>query len=634
MALTLDDIMAAPEDPGELQQHLLSRGLVAPPPPPEVPQPLIAPAKIEKPLSPVNPHPELAGMTPPNITKGPGAPDWMALESRASGNPVAPMHKETISDAPEIPATPGAEPASPLSIKPMTPPVAPTRAESNAAGKAEFKMNRPVVTAAPGTADFWQQKLSQDEYDKAHPWGSEQSEHPGILGKILHGAGLVGQIAGGAVAPGVVAEIPGSRLNRALREQGEQEQFGSAQNRESENASRDVQQREGEERIKEGEQKLTKEQAEQSLEKDAEGNVTGWKSGDGKLHSLDEEATPQAIKDIAGATQNKPHFEKTENGDIVQITPGKNGEAAQSNVIYKGNPKVETDLTTRTVNGQEHHILVDKKTGADIKDLGSFKTETSPTQALTKMKSDEEMVLGYDKDNKAHLMSRADAKEAGLQHISKAESGALDKATTHHVVLNTLQTQLNNVVGASKALDQGLFQRGIIAQALSHPSNTTIDNAIRASVLAGGSEQTKDYVQAVIALREAGLALPKEITGGSRVSEVQASALWQGMPGATSLDSKYAIKQAKKFQSDIDRLRQRAPEVRGIDVVAPSSEVATKEAGRGGAKGGATAAPSAPPAGKVSVLDPNGQPHFVNENVVDDFLKDPKYKGWTRGAGR
>lgn len=588
MPLTLEDINNAPSDPLELNKHLMDRGLIPLPPPP---QPALPPATVGA-LSPVTPHNAVTPMVPPSVM---GPPESARSENNSRGlaameppHALSPVAAPSMGGtAPEIaPMTPLATPEhADLGIQSMTPPKAPTKAESIEAGKEEYKANRPQVTAPPNSSEFWQQKIAQDEFDKAHPWGSEISAQPGTLGKIGHVLGNIGQIAGGIVAPGVLANIPGTRLNRAIKESGEAAEEGQAAQREntqentqSEIGLRGAQKTEAEQRTAEEKQKTEKEATEQNLEKDAQGNVVGWSDAKGVKHSMDEPGTPQAIKDIAEASKSKqgPQLEKSANGDIVQITTDKDGKAS-SQVVYHGDPKVETELTTRTVNGQEHHVLINKANGQDIKDLGAFKTEVSPTKELAKMKSDEEMVLGYDKDNKSHLMSRADAEAEGLKHISKAESGALDKATTHHVVLNTLQTQLNNVVDSSKALDQGIVQRGIIAQALSHPTDSTVDSAIRATVMAGATEETQRYVQAVRALREAGLALPKEITGGSRVSEVQASALWQTMPGAASLNSKYALDQAKKFQSDIDRLRQRAPQVRGIDMVSSNTGGASDE---------------------------------------------------------
>src|SRR6266478_304900 len=578
MPLTLDDILAAPSDPEELNKHLIGRGLI---PPIVAAPPPIAPATVGA-LSPV--APAIKPMTPPKT-------DWLARETGGI-HPLRPEPTMDMSEAPELGGTPPGGAGAGI-VKPMSP-VAPTRKESIAAGKRQFQEMRPPLTADPGSAEFSHQKLAQIEFDKAHPWGGDISARPGLLGKIGHIAAKVGNIAGDVLAPGVMANIPGTDINKRIQEADTKRELATRTEAEQEGATKGLQQEETKTR-------LAKEQNEQNLEKDAQGNVVGWTDAQGKKHGLEEEETPQAIKDIAEASKSKsegPRLEKTANGDIVQITTDEEGKAT-SNVVYKGDPKVETDLTTRTVGGQEHHILVDKKTGTDIKDLGAFKTEVKPpslASELAKEKSGEEVVLAYDKDNKAHLMSKADAKEEGMTHVTKAASGDIDKAKTHHVVLNTLQTQLNSVVNASKALDQGIAQRGIIASALSHATDSTIDSMMRAAVMTGATEQTKDYVQSVIALREAGLALPKEITGGSRVSEVQASALWHTMPSAASLNSKYALKQAKKFQQDIDRLRERAPQVRGQAMVDPDDAIkgkgTEKQHTTNAPSGGATAAPA------------------------------------------
>lgn len=632
MALTLDDIIAAPSDPELLNRHLQGLGLLARPEAPPAPAPVTV-----APMSPVTPKSEVAPMTPPAVRSETAHPTELTGLNRelalgATSQPSAVSARNTeLGTAPEISSgAPAAEPVS--GIKPLVPPKL-THTE-----KMALPLTSPGVDV--GSSAFTRNEIERLEEQKAHPWGTTEN-HPGLLGKIGHVAGRIGNVAADVLAPGIALNIPGSDLQRRGEENALKRELatrtaaeGQAKNLESEEAARDVQTAEGRERLK-------KMQTEQSLERDTEGNITGWKGPDGKLHSLDEEGTPQAIKDIAEATQNKPHFEKSANGDIVQITPGKNGAAATSNVVYKGQPNQKTE--TRAIvgpDGHAHDQVIDITPGSptfgkSLADLGRSKEDKpeSPTAAINKEKAGERVVLAYDKDGKAHLMSKNDADEEGMQHITAAKSDDIDKAKTHHVVLNTLQTQLNSVVDASKALDQNIFQRGIIAKALSHPTQSTVDELFRAGVLAGATEDTKRYVQAVIALREAGLALPKEITGGSRVSEVQASALWATMPSAGSLDSKYALKQAKKFQQDIDRLRERAPEVRGLTLVDPDEAIKSKGEEKQH-KVGETAGAPQPPPGKVVVYDQQKQPHFVNENAVDEFLKDPKYKGWTRGPGR
>ena len=572
---TLDQILSFPTDPDLLRQRLQNLGHL-PPPPAAVP--LVPPATVG-PLSPVTPHSDVAPMTPPAVSER-GTMTPLLGRSReialgATSEPVKPMAKpENIGVTPDIGT---AAPSFGAGMLPAIPsPHAVTPKESITAGmeqhgttskeegRRQFEELRPQITASPGSSDFYRQQIAQAEFDKAHPWGGDISAHPGLLGKIGHVAGEIGQVAGVAINPNIVTEIPGTRLNRAMKEAGATEELGKAetQERAAKTAESEAELRGAQ--TKEAEAKLAKEGTEQTLEKDAEGNVTGWRDGQGRLHSLTEEGTPQAIKDIAASTSNKPHFEKTATGDIVQVTPGKNGETATSEVVYKGDPKIETDLTTKTVNGEEHHVLVNKKDGELIKDLGAFKQELSPSGQLAKEKAGEALVLAHDDSGRSYLTSRADAEARGLKRITASSVGELDKAGTHAVTLNDMQAKLNAVVDSSKALDQNIFQRGIIARCLAHPGNGVVDSSVRAIALSGATELTKDFVMSAISLRESGLALPKELTGGSRVTEIQAEAMWATLPDASSLNSKYAIKQAKMFQQNLDRLWKRVPEVEGV----------------------------------------------------------------------
>lgn len=105
----------------------------------------------------------------------------------------------------------------------------PTNAQSHAEGIAEFNRGIPQVTAQPGTPEFYQQKMSGIEYQKAHPFGSDISAHPGVGGKILHGLATIGNIAGDVIDPEATALIPGSNLNRAVNEKGLADELNKSQ---------------------------------------------------------------------------------------------------------------------------------------------------------------------------------------------------------------------------------------------------------------------------------------------------------------------------------------------------------------------------------------------------------------------
>jgi hypothetical protein len=55
--------------------------------------------------------------------------------------------------------------------------------------------------------------IAKANYELAHPWGSMESAHPGLGGKIGHAFGMIGNVAGQAFAPGLAQAIPGSRAN-------------------------------------------------------------------------------------------------------------------------------------------------------------------------------------------------------------------------------------------------------------------------------------------------------------------------------------------------------------------------------------------------------------------------------------
>lgn len=69
------------------------------------------------------------------------------------------------------------------------------------------------------------------------------------------------------------------------------------------------------------------------------------------------------------ASQQRTTFEKMDDGTVLALSVGPDGKATHS-VVYKGDPKVETDLAKLKIGGQEHSVIVNKKTGETIKDLG------------------------------------------------------------------------------------------------------------------------------------------------------------------------------------------------------------------------------------------------------------------------
>ena len=209
---------------------------------------------------------------------------------------------------------------------------------------------------------------------------------------------------------------------------------------------------------------------------------------------------------------------------------------------------------------------------------------SKPTDTTSK---DIKPVVAYDKAGKAHIVPKSEAMDPanGYSNVMEASDKDVADAKTHAVVLNDMQSKLNDVDSNADALDQNGIQRGIISQALSHSEPGMINDAIRATALSQASPKTKAYIQSVLSLKESALGLPKEITGGSRTSEIQGNALFQTLPSGASVNSDYAHSQVDRFQQNIDRLRDRVPQVRGMEELAPTRKAGTKASPSGSAGG-------------------------------------------------
>jgi hypothetical protein len=166
--------------------------------------------------------PEEASWRPEGAHIG-GGPEMFAHANPPTASPHVALPMPALPGAPEIGGTPSLTNAVPTT--PMTQPVLPTREESLAAKKAE----RPQITAPPGTSDFERQKLAQEEYDRT---SYDPREH-GTLGKIGHVLGKIGNIAGDVLIPNVMANVPGTDLNKRLEEAGTRRALGETEQRES-----------------------------------------------------------------------------------------------------------------------------------------------------------------------------------------------------------------------------------------------------------------------------------------------------------------------------------------------------------------------------------------------------------------
>lgn len=155
------------------------------------------------------------------------------------------------------------------------------------------------------------------------------------------------------------------------------------------------------------------------------------------------------------------------------------------------------------------------------------------------------------------------------QGVAAVSAKDLDSYGKNSQVLNDMQRKANDVNNTVSALDGDAKQKTIIANALADSRNTTFSQLVRSGILKGANSDTVNYVQSVLSLRESAMALPKLLTGGSRVNETQLMALLNTLPSVAP-NADYARSQMARFQQNIDALRKGNPRVQGVELTGPN----------------------------------------------------------------
>jgi hypothetical protein len=179
--LTLDDIMKLPDTVSD--DHLAALGILKKPAQPPPPTPL-------KPMQPA---------TAKDID--------LAVTGAHTGHPtdITPHNKEIMMS--------GGDP----NLAAVTPEQGVLTTAMPTAPNLSFKekMALPTFSAAvrPGSSNYYEGQLERAQLEKENPWGSAEN-HPGVLGKIGHVLGRIGNVALTAAAPGLATLTEGTDLNK------------------------------------------------------------------------------------------------------------------------------------------------------------------------------------------------------------------------------------------------------------------------------------------------------------------------------------------------------------------------------------------------------------------------------------
>lgn len=131
--------------------------------------------------------------------------------------PAAPTYGGPVKKGAEAPA-----PGQMLSRSAMTPEDAHKQLEH------QRQILQDKIVNAPDEVQRQQARLDLMALNQANPYGSE-ANHPGVLGKIGHVLAKAGNVAGTIAAPGTMALIPGTDLNKVVNAEDATEKLAAAE---------------------------------------------------------------------------------------------------------------------------------------------------------------------------------------------------------------------------------------------------------------------------------------------------------------------------------------------------------------------------------------------------------------------
>jgi hypothetical protein len=445
---------------------------------------------------------------------------------------------------------------------------------------------KEVADSYKATADLRNRPAGVDTLmDKArgiqNPWLRKLGE---VGAGLTVGAERIGEIA----LPGPMMGIPGTRPYRNAQITGSMEREGIADKNNlvaSQAAEADAKAAGAT-----GNQKTIADMAAKGYSPvtDAMGRQTWQFTGKGeavtgpdpRADSPTKGKTIRMMVDPQGAvTSYGPEISAPESMSAANQPIGDAGIAQRTSIIDQMLPNATPEQRKSFYPNASMTPAEADKLAAQAKEVGTMNAaqqqqafEHKRQQQADQEKMDGNMVEGRDAKGVLRFGSETSARTQHWTGIVKSKKG-VDDLRQEHSVLNDMQAKLNDVVQNRMALDQDGTQRAIIAKglAVAHAStvnimgqniplapdpNSALDQLIKSEVLKGASDQSIQYIQAVLSFRESSLGLPKLITNSGRQTEIAANALWATTPDGSAPNSKYALQQSKRFQQNIDRLRK------------------------------------------------------------------------------
>lgn len=539
--------------------------------------------------------PTIPGLTQEEILRIMGNPDQdpNRVFAKATSAPVPSAVAAPVATASTIKPVGAETPAPTSQPTPTANALAGQQAQPNA-----FAGQQPNALAKLQNEEM--KELEANKYRDIHHWGLKPTDinphtgkpygedinpetgqaftgnHPGFLGKLGHIAAKVGNIAGDVAEPLVMANVPGTEMYNRVHEnrlKGNIEEIGAI----------------------EAKQKAALAQKAQKIQirdpEDPTNNVWGNYDPINDQVTYNGKVVENPQVGAASAEQQAAEYGRVLAAEAAAATGGPALTAAQQAaktnyeaafpkqaMLTQGyrqmddlrkkidntntSPQRRMEFQAQLAETAQRIIDTDPAAAGRL-DIQRETAGLKPVQAVNNESGQLEVVprATYEADQKSGKPVYSKATE-----ISSAELQNDNRAVN---TINDMQVKLDHLREDNEHITTD--DRNTLKQILSLPMpdvdmSQGLDTIVRAlyswgtQVLStkeaqGLSESGKQYLIDVLSMRESGMALPKLLTGGSRVTEIQTSALWATLPGAM-YDAPYVSKQIERFQENLDRLQR------------------------------------------------------------------------------
>lgn len=270
--------------------------------------------------------------------------------------------------------------------------------------------------------------------------------------------------------------------------------------------------------------------------------------------------------------------------------PAQQKPALVSYLLANTTPASQGTQTTFKIQQEDQNKqvpFVDTKTGNSLVYLTpaelNARNGLEPGRYIQPGQSAAQGKTGYAYDpssNQTVLTSSGEAQQKGYQAFRSVSEADIRKDTSDTRVLNDVAVKSNNLIAASKVMDDDSQRRMIsrVIDAAEHDDQykaglfgmqiptAWFNNLINSETKGALSQQGRDYLIAILSLRETSMGMQRILTGTARANESHIKALQATIPGVEP-DSAMVKQKMAAFTQNLDMLRQGIPKLPGIDVV-------------------------------------------------------------------